>query len=150
MLKRWMHNIVLWIQAKTGVTSAFLIWSAIAAFALLVVFAFLCVTGYAWLSVQLGPVFGALAVAGVFLLIALFGIALCAISRRQAKQRAILERAATAQGPLKLLDPKVLHVALQAARSLGWRRVVPVALLGFLVAQWVQQTRENGSDDQPI
>ena len=107
-------------------------------------------TGYAWLSVQLGAVFGGLAMAGVFLLVALVGITVAAVSRRQAKQRAILERAAQAQGPLKLLDPKVLSVAMQAGRALGWQRVVPVALLGFLAVQWVQQARQRNSDDQSM
>jgi hypothetical protein len=150
MLKGLMHNIVLRIQARTGVTSTFFIGSATAAFALLVVFVFLCVTGYAWLSVQLGAVFGGLAVAGVFLLVALVGITVAVLSRRQAKQRAILERAAQAQGRLKLLDPKVLSVAMQAGRALGWQRVVPVALLVFLAAQWVQQARQGDSDDQSM
>ena len=150
MLKGLMHNIVLRIQARTGVTSTFIIGSAIAACALLVVFVFLCVTGYAWLSVQLGAVFGGLAMAGIFLLVALVGIAVAASSRRQAKQRAILERAAQAQGPLKLLDPKVLSVAMQAGRALGWQRVVSVALLGFLAAQWAQQARRREFDNQSI
>jgi hypothetical protein len=88
--------------------------------------------------------------AGIFLLVALVGIAVAASSRRQAKQRAILERAAEAQGPLKLLDPKVLSVAMQAGRALGWQRVVPVALLGFLAAQWVQQARQRDTDDQSM
>ena len=88
--------------------------------------------------------------AGVFLLVALIGIAISAVSRRQAKQRAILERAAQAQGPLKLLDPKVLSVAMQAGRALGWQRVVPVALLGFLAAQWVQQARQRDSNNQSM
>jgi hypothetical protein len=65
MLKGLMHNVVLRIRARTGVTSTFFIGSAFAACALLVVFVFLCVTGYAWLSVQLGAVFGGLAMAGV-------------------------------------------------------------------------------------
>ena len=40
MLKSLMHNIVLRIQARTGVTSTFFIGSAIAACALLVVLSF--------------------------------------------------------------------------------------------------------------
>ena len=83
-------------------------------------FIFLCVTGYAWLSIQLGPVFGGLAVAGLFLLIAVIGAAATALSRRQTRQRAIVERAARAQGTRALIDPKVLSVAMQAAvRSAG-------------------------------
>jgi hypothetical protein len=150
MIKGLMHNFVIRIQARTGLTSALFIWSAIAGFALLVVFVFLCVAAYEWLSVQLGSVFGGLAMAGVFLLIALFGIALSAISRSRAKQRAILERGTHAQGAMKLLDPKVLNLAMQAGRALGWQRVVSVALLGFLAAQWAQQTRQRGSDDRSI
>jgi hypothetical protein len=150
MLTGWMHDIRLRIQAKTGFTSTFFIWSAIAAFALLVVFVFLCVTGYAWLSMQLGAVFGGLAMAGVFLLIALVAVAISFISRNRAKQRAILERATQAQGAMKLLDPKVLNAAMQAGRALGWQRVVPVALLGFLAAQWLQTRRQSESDNQAI
>ena len=88
--------------------------------------------------------------AGVFLLVALIGVAVSTVSRRHAKQRAILERAAQAQGPLKLLDPKVLSVAMQAGRALGWQRVVSVVLLGFLAAQWVQQARQRDTDDQSM
>ena len=70
MLKNLQNNIVLWVQSKTGLSSGFLISLAVAGGAALLTFVFLCVTGYAWLSIQLGPVFGGLAIAGVFLLIA--------------------------------------------------------------------------------
>jgi hypothetical protein len=30
---------------------------------------------------------------------------------------------------------------------LGWQRIVPVALLGFMVAQWAREHREHGHDD---
>jgi hypothetical protein len=42
---------------------------------------------------------------------------------------------------MPLIDPKVLSVAVQAGRALGWRRLIPLALLGFLAAQWVQEAR---------
>jgi hypothetical protein len=51
---------------------------------------------------------------------------------------------------MKLLDPKVLNAAMQAGRALGWQRVVPVALLGFLAAQWLQTRRQSESDNQAI
>jgi non-ribosomal peptide synthetase component E (peptide arylation enzyme) len=37
-----------------------------------------------------------------------------------------------------------------AVAALGWQRVVPVALLGFLAAQWVQQARQRDTDDQSM
>jgi hypothetical protein len=96
--------------------------------------------GYAWLSIQLGPVFGGLTVAGVFLLIAVVGAAASALARDRTRQRAIVERA---QGTTALIDPKVLSVAMQAGRALGWQRLIPLALLSFLVARWVQEARRE-------
>ena len=110
----------------------------------------LLLTAFAWAALKLAPGLRASTRFTlwliVFLLVALVGIAVASSSRRQAKQRAILERAAQAQGPLKLLDPKVLSVAMQAGRALGWQRVVPVALLGFLAAQWVQQAWRDSNN----
>ena len=34
--------------------------------------------------------------------------------------------------------------------TLGWQRVVPVALLGFLAAQWVQQARQRDIVDRSM
>ena len=82
MLKNLQNNIVLWVQARTGLSGGFLISLAVAGGAALLTFVFLCVTGYAWLSIQLGPIFGGLAMAGVFLLIAVIGAAASALSRR--------------------------------------------------------------------
>ena len=112
-------------------------------------FIFLCVTGYAWLSIQLGPVFGGLAMSGVFLLIAVIGAAASALARDRTRQRAIVERAAT-QWTMPLTDPKMLSVAIQAGRVLGWRRLIPLALLGFLAAQWVQEARRGHTPNRIV
>ena len=141
MLKNLQNNIILWVQAKTGLSVGFLISLGVAGVAAALALIFLCVTGYAWLSIQLGPVFGGLAMAGVFLLIAVIGAAASALARDRTRQRAIVERAARIQGTGALIDPKMLSVAIQAGRALGWRRLIPLALLGFLVAQWVQKAR---------
>jgi hypothetical protein len=148
MLKGWLHDMTLSLQARSGVTPALFVWIAIIVIAVVTAFAFLCVAGYTWLALQLGAVFAGLAMAGIFLLIALVGVIVCAISRRRARERAILERAARAQSASSwLLDPKILGIAMQAGRTLGWQRIVPVAVLGFLAAQWAFQGRGAKSDD---
>jgi hypothetical protein len=148
MLKNWMHDITLSIQARSGFTPALLVWLAIIILAALTAFAFLCVAGHAWLALQLGAVYAGLVMAGIFLLIALIGAAIAAATRRRARERAILERAARAHGSSSwLLDPKILGVAMQAGRTLGWQRLIPVAILGLLAAQWVRERREPGADD---
>jgi hypothetical protein len=148
MLKGWVRDITLSLQAKSGVTPALFVWLAIIALASLTAFAFLCVAGYQWALLQVGPVFAGLAMAGVFLLIALIGLIASAVSRNRAKQRAILERAARAQASTSwLFDPKLLGVAMQAGRSFGWQRLIPVVLLGFLAAQWMRENRHRDSDE---
>ena len=148
MLKNLQTTIFLWLQAKTGLSVGFVISLAVAGGAAVLAFVFLCVTGYAWLSIQLGPVFGGLAIAGVFLLIAVVGAAASALARGRTRQRSTLERAAGAQGTMALINPKVLNVAMQAGRALGWQRLIPLALLGFLAAQWVQEARRADTSDR--
>ena len=64
--------------------------------------------------------------------------------RRRVRERAILARAAKAHAPPWLLDPRILNVAVEAGRTLGWQRLIPVALLGFMAAQWARESRERG------
>ena len=153
MLKTWMRDLTLSLQASSGVTPAFLVWLAIVIGALVTAFVFLCIAGFDWLSMQLGTVYAGLIMAGLFLLIALIGLTVTAVLRRRAKERAALERAARAQAAASssswLIDPKILGVAMQAGRAQGWQRLVPIALLGFLAAQWVWERRSGTkADDQ--
>jgi hypothetical protein len=144
MLKSWMHDIALAAQARSGITAGLFAGIAIVALAALTAFAFLCVAAYDWLALQMGSVLAALVMAGVFVLIALAALAVCALARRRARERAILERAARARTPSWLLDPKILATAVQVGRALGWQRLVPVALLGVMAAQWARDYREHG------
>ncbi len=149
MLKSWMHDIKLALQARSGATPGLFVWLAIVAAASVTAFVFLCVAGYNRLALELGNVFAGLVMAGIFVLIALIGAIVAAMSRRRARERAILERAARAHASSAwLLDPKILSVAMQAGRSLGWQRLVPIALLAFMAAQWVREHRERRPEDE--
>jgi hypothetical protein len=144
MLKSLMHDMVLSIQSRTGITASFIAWLGIVALAAITAFAFLCVAGYDWLAMEISSVYAGLLMAGIFMLIAVIGILVCASARRRARERAILERAARAHAPSWLLDPKILATAAQIGREFGWQRVVPVALLGFMAAQWARDYRQHG------
>lgn len=140
MLKTIQKHVVLWVQSKTGVTLVFLVAMTFAATAILMMFVFLCVAAYAWASVELGPVFGGLATAGVFLLIALIGAAVSVVVRRQTRGRAIVEQASSTR---TLLDPRAFQLAIQAGRALGWQRLVPLLLIGILGVQWARETHKD-------
>jgi hypothetical protein len=147
MLRNFKHELILFIQARTGATLALFVWSGLVALASLTAFAFLCVPLYDWLSLQLGNVYAGLIVAGFFTAIAAIGVLVAMMARRRARSRAILERAARAHTPARLLDPKIVGLALQAGRTLGWQRVMPIALLGFMVIQWAREYRVHAERD---
>jgi hypothetical protein len=148
MLKNWLRDLRLAIQAKSGATTGVLIWLAVVAVAAIFAFVFLCVAAFAWLSLQVGSIFAGLIMAGIFLVIALFGLSVSALLRKRARERAILERAARAHSPSWLLDPRLLATAVQVGRQIGWQRVIPVALLGFMAAQWTREHRGQGQADR--
>ena|SRR5258708_38913466 len=146
MFKSLMHDMVLAVQTRTGITTSFVVWLVVAALAALTAFAFLCVTAYEALALHLGSIYAGLVMAAIFVLIAVVGMIVCLLARRQARERAILERAARAHAPSWLLDPKILATVVQIGRSLGWQRVIPLALVGIMAAQWARDHREHASE----
>ena len=141
MLKGIAHEIALSIQARNGLNPAVIVWTAVIALAGFAAFVFLCVAGYAWLTLRFDTIIAGLIMAGIFLVIALFAALIAALIRRRVRERAILARAAKAHAPSWLLDPKLLGIAVEAGRSIGWQRILPVAVLGFVVAQWARESR---------
>jgi hypothetical protein len=143
MFKTVTREVTLLIQARSGLSTSVVVSAVVIVTALVVAFAFLCVSAFAWLAVQFGTVFAGLIMAGAFVVIALIATIACAAARRRARERAILARAARAHSPSWLLDPKVLGAAVEAGRTIGWQRIVPVALLAFLAAQWARERRDK-------
>jgi|SRR5579862_7329792 len=146
MLKSVMHDISLAIQAKNGLTPAVFTCMALIVLTTLGAFAFLCVAGYDRLALQFGGVDAALIMAVVLAAVALSGMIVCTLMRRRARERAIIERAARARASSWLLDPKILTTAVQIGRSIGFERIIPIALVGILAAQWARDRREQKRD----
>jgi len=144
------RTLSLWLREKTGLTANVLILLCIAGVTMVGAFTFLCVSGYAWAAAQLGPVFGGLATAGVFLAIAAFCLVAAGWSRSRARRRATLERAARRRNASALLDPKLLRVAMEAGRSIGWQRLIPLALLGFLATHVAQERRRRDAPEEIV
>jgi hypothetical protein len=146
MFKSLMRDMVLAVQTRTGITTTFIVWMIVVALAAVTAFAFLCVAAYDWLSLHMASVYAGLVIAAIFMVIAIVGMVICLLARRRARERAILARAARAHAPSWLLDPKILATAVQIGRSLGWQRAIPLALVGFMVAQWAREHRARGQD----
>ena len=148
MFKTVTREITLFVQARSGLSTAAVVSASVIVAALLAAFAFLCVSAFAWLAVQFGTVFAGMIMAGIFVVIAIVAAIVCAAARRRVRERAILARAARAHTPSWLFDPKVLGAAVEAGRTIGWQRIVPVALLAFLAAQWAREYRDKSERQQ--
>jgi hypothetical protein len=144
MFKSLTREITLSIQARNGVSPAVVVWTAVIAFASLTAFVFLCVAFYAWLSLRFDSIVAGLIMAGIFVAVALIAALISALVRQRVRERAILARAAKAHSPSWLLDPKILGMAVEAGRTIGWQRIVPVAVLGFVAMQWARENRPHG------
>jgi hypothetical protein len=141
MIKGWMREIELAIQARSGASPALFVCGAVAALAALTAFTFLCIAGYDWFAIQFGSVFAALLMTAIFAVVTIIAAVIGGAARQRARERAILERAARAHAGSGLLDPKLLTLAVQVGRSVGWQRAIPVALFGFMAAQWLREYR---------
>jgi hypothetical protein len=146
MFANMIRDMMLSVQSRTGITVSFIVWLGVIALAGMTAFAFLCVAGYDWLAIQVGSIYAGLIMAGFFVLVAIIGLIVCALARRRARERAILARAARAHAPSWLLDPRVLTAAVQVGRELGWQRIIPVALAGFMAAQWAREYRQRSQE----
>jgi hypothetical protein len=144
MFKTLTREITAAIQAKSGASAAVLVWMAVIVLASIAAFVFLAVAGYDWLALRYDSVTAGLIMAGIFLAVAIVAAIISAAVRRRVRERAILARAARAHSPSWLLDPRLLSAAVQAGRSAGWQRIVPVVLVGFMVAQWARESRDQG------
>jgi hypothetical protein len=150
MVKSWIRDFTLAIQARVGASIIFFVCAAIASIAAVTAYAFLCVAGYDWFAVECGRVFAALIMTAIFLVVGIIAAASGTRARQRTRERAILERAARERAVLeeartkpRLFDPKLLTIVVQAARSFGWERLVPLALFGFIAAQWLRDYREQ-------
>jgi hypothetical protein len=148
MFRTVTREVTLLIQSRSGLSTPVVVSAVVIVAALLVAFAFLCVAAYVWLAVQFGTIFAGLIMAGIFAVVAIIAAIVCAAARRRARERAILARAARAHSPSWLFDPKVLGAAVEAGRTIGWQRIVPVALLAFLAAQWARENRDKSERQQ--
>jgi hypothetical protein len=118
------------LKESTGVAVRMTSLAAAIALAVLVTIAFLCAAAFVYVLQTYGLIEACLTGAGIFFLIALIGIVIYAVRKRQARKHA----AETAKSALQtaLADPVVIAAGLQAVRAIGVKRLVPILAVGGL------------------
>jgi len=118
------------IKDSTGVAIRMTSLAAAIALAFLVTVAFLCAAAFVYVLQNYGPIQACLTGAGIFLAIALIGIVVYTVRKRQARQ----EAKETAKSALHtaLADPVMMATALQVIRAIGIKKLVPILAVGGL------------------
>jgi membrane associated rhomboid family serine protease len=113
------------------------------ALALAIAAGFLCAAAFVFVLQSYGAVVACLALAGIFLLIAIIAAVTYTVRKRQIEARARQRRTKAAH---LLADPVVLTTGLQIARSVGLKRLIPLIAIGG-VALGFLATRSAARDD---
>lgn len=126
MLRRMIDD----IKDSTGVAIRMTSLAAAIALAFLVTIAFLAAAAFVYVLQNYGPIEACLTGAGIFFLIAVIGILVYAVRKRQARQ----EAKETAKSALHtaLADPVMVATALQVVRAIGIKKLVPILAVGGL------------------
>jgi hypothetical protein len=120
------------IKAKTGTSQTAVLLVVVAAIGSAVAFVFACLIAYILLEQRYGRIEAAVALALAFFAVAVVAIIAAVFERRRAVRRAKAELAARTSALLS--DPRLLTAGFQVARSIGWRKVVPLVVVGLLAA----------------
>lgn len=118
------------IKESTGVAIRMTSLAATIALAFLVTIAFLAAAAFVYVLQNYGPIEACLTGAGIFFLIALVGMVVYTVRKRQARQ----EVKETAKSALHtaLADPVMVATALQVVRAIGVKKLVPILAVGGL------------------
>jgi hypothetical protein len=132
MISGWLRHLELTLKSKSGLGSSVFIWGLIALLGGAVTLGFFIFAAFIALAGRFGPLTAAAALGALFLLLTLLAVLGCVSSRRRTIAGAQLALEARSHAPW--LDPKFVGLGLQIGRAIGWRRLVPLAAAGVLVA----------------
>jgi hypothetical protein len=145
----WVRHLKLKALAKTGFSSGVVIFGLVAALCATVAVFFLIFAAFIWLAQNYSPLTAALVLCGFFLVLTIIGGIGAVLVQRRNVTRAQVELAARGQTPW--LDPKMMAVGMQLGRTIGWRKVLPLAAIGFLAAglarEWFSPGKPDGDGD---
>ncbi len=137
MMSGWVRYLRLTAEAKTGFSGQVLIWSVVAGLCAAFTFFFVVLAAFIWLAQRYSALTAALILAGFFLLVAIGAALACVMTRRRTIQRAQLALAARSNAPW--MDPRILGIGLQIGRTIGWKRIVPLAAVGVLAVGFAKE-----------
>ncbi|HVT54831.1 MAG TPA: hypothetical protein VHD34_02105 [Xanthobacteraceae bacterium] len=133
-----------------------LVYGVIAACAGVVAFLFAVVAAFLWAQQRYDTIVAAGTAAVIFLSVAVIALVSLAVARKRAARRKAREEAeARAAAPSWLSDPAMLLTVFQVARTIGFGKVIPLALagiaaFGFLGKKKDTKSRHTSAEDRAM
>jgi hypothetical protein len=124
--------------------------AAAVAVALSITVAFLCAAAFIYVQQTYGTLPACLAGAGVFFIAAVIAAIVYAAQKRKMKREAAARAAARAKATMEaaITNPMLLAAGLQAARSLGVKRLIPLVAIGAIAAGLMMKRDPSPPSDE--
>jgi hypothetical protein len=130
-------------KSKTGLGPDVIVWGLVALIGAAAAVIFLVIAGFIVLADAYSPLTAALVMAGAFLLVAILAAILCLTAQRRIAERSRVALAARTSA--LWFEPKLLAAGVELVRSIGLRRLVPLAAIGVLAGglarEWIMSDR---------
>jgi heme/copper-type cytochrome/quinol oxidase subunit 2 len=124
-----------------------LVYGGIAAAAGVAAFLFAVIAAFLWAQQRYDTIVASGVAAGLFLLVAVIALICLAVARdRAAKRKAREEADAAAAAPSWLTDPSTLLAAVQIARTIGFDKVIPLAIAGLAAFGLMSKKRPDSKN----
>jgi hypothetical protein len=131
MMNSWLRYAQLTAEAKSGLSAGAAIWAIVALVALIAAATFISVAGFVWIADRYDNSTAALALAGFYFCLAILAALAVVLVHRHTVSRA---RRALAERPPPWLEPRVVAIGVEIGKTLGWKKTLPIAVVGLLAA----------------
>jgi hypothetical protein len=149
-MNSFLHHLMLTAQVRTGFSPQGLICAAVAALSAAIAVGFGLLAAFILLAQRVGSLTASLALAGLFLAIAVIAGLTVLLIRRRAIARA--QRELAARRSTDWLDPRLLAVGLQVGQAVGRRRLMTIAAVSVLAVgvakEWAEHSPRDTSPPQ--
>ena len=145
MTETWLHRMKLAVRAR-GISPALAIWGVVATLATAVTLTFLTIAVFVWLQQRFDLLTAALTLAAAYLVVAAAAAVTLAVARQRTIERARGELAARRSQTRP--DPRLLVIGLEIGRTFGWRKGLPLAVMGILAAGIAREWSVHRADDE--
>ena len=139
-----LHRLIDNVKTTSGVALRLAALAAACAVAIFIATAFLCAAIFVTVLQRYGLPEACLAGAGVFIVLALLATLSYFICKRDARRAALEAESEKSALAAALSDPAMISIALQVARTVGFKRLVPLlAIAGIALGLTAHHRRDS-------